>query len=91
MSKVEQAFRTSSQSVILFLVLPWHTKLLMKLKLLLKLSQDSIVVDYKAIPAVVFSDPECSSVGFTEKEAKEKGYNVKAGKFPFAANGRAYL
>lgn len=47
------------------------------------------VVDYKAIPAVCFTDPECASVGYTEKEAKEKGYKVKAGKFPFAGNGRA--
>ncbi|GAA0379207.1 dihydrolipoyl dehydrogenase [Paenibacillus motobuensis] len=47
------------------------------------------VVDYKGMPAVVFSDPECASVGLTEKEAKEKGIKVKAGKFPFAANGRA--
>lgn len=47
------------------------------------------VVDYKGMPAVVFTDPECSSVGLTEKEAKEQGYKVKAGKFPFAGNGRA--
>ncbi|MNJ43993.1 Dihydrolipoyl dehydrogenase [compost metagenome] len=47
------------------------------------------VVDYKAIPSVVFTDPECSSVGLTEKDAKEKGIKVKSGKFPFAANGRA--
>ncbi|MFD1954746.1 dihydrolipoyl dehydrogenase [Paenibacillus thailandensis] len=47
------------------------------------------VVDYKCIPAVCFSDPECASVGYTEKEAKEKGHNVKVGKFPFAINGRA--
>ena len=47
------------------------------------------VVDYKVMPAVVFSDPEFSSVGLTETEAKDKGYNVKIGKFPFAANGRA--
>ncbi|GMK38755.1 dihydrolipoyl dehydrogenase [Paenibacillus sp. CCS19] len=47
------------------------------------------VVDYKCIPAVAFSDPECASVGYSEKEAKDKGHNVKAGKFPFAANGRA--
>ncbi|KWX77630.1 dihydrolipoyl dehydrogenase [Paenibacillus sonchi] len=47
------------------------------------------VVDYKVIPAVVFTDPECSSVGLTEKEAKDKGYTVKSGKFPFAGNGRA--
>ncbi|AZN41951.1 dihydrolipoyl dehydrogenase [Paenibacillus albus] len=46
-------------------------------------------VDYKCIPLVVFSDPELSSVGYSEKEAKEKGYNVKVGKFPFNINGRA--
>lgn len=47
------------------------------------------VVDYKAIPAVVFSDPEIASVGLNETEAKAAGYNVQAGKFPYAANGRA--
>ncbi|MGD8191165.1 dihydrolipoyl dehydrogenase [Brevibacillus ginsengisoli] len=46
-------------------------------------------VDYKAIPAVVFSDPEIASVGLSEKEAKEQGINYVAGRFPFAANGRA--
>lgn len=46
-------------------------------------------IDYRGIPAVVFSDPELATVGYTEKEAKEQGYNVKAAKFPFAANGRA--
>lgn len=46
-------------------------------------------VDYQVIPAVVFSDPEIASVGFNEEEAKEKGYEVKVGKFPFAVNGRA--
>lgn len=46
-------------------------------------------VDYKAIPAVVFSDPEIASVGLSEKEAKEKGIDYVAGLFPFAANGRA--
>jgi dihydrolipoamide dehydrogenase len=47
------------------------------------------VVDYKCIPAVVFTDPECSSVGYTEAQAKEKGHKVKAGKFPYAGNGRS--
>lgn len=47
------------------------------------------IVDYKCIPLVVFTDPEISSVGYSEKEAKEKGHNVVVGKFPFAANGRA--
>ena len=46
-------------------------------------------IDYRGIPAVVFSDPELATVGYTEKEAKEQGYNVKSAKFPFAANGRA--
>ncbi|WP_017727128.1 dihydrolipoyl dehydrogenase [Halalkalibacterium ligniniphilum] len=46
-------------------------------------------VDYLAIPAVVFSDPELATVGYTEAEAKEAGYDVVASKFPFAANGRA--
>ncbi|MCM3713038.1 dihydrolipoyl dehydrogenase [Alkalihalobacillus oceani] len=46
-------------------------------------------VDYLAIPAVVFSEPELATVGYNEKEAKDAGYDVVAAKFPFAANGRA--
>jgi dihydrolipoamide dehydrogenase len=47
------------------------------------------VVDYKCVPAVCFSDPECASVGISEKEAKDQGLKIKVGKFPFAINGRA--
>ncbi|MDZ5470626.1 dihydrolipoyl dehydrogenase [Bacillus sp. 31A1R] len=46
-------------------------------------------IDYLGIPAVVFSDPELASVGYTEQQAKEEGIDVIAAKFPFAANGRA--
>jgi dihydrolipoamide dehydrogenase len=46
-------------------------------------------IDYLGIPAVVFSEPELASVGYTEAQAKEEGLAVKASKFPFAANGRA--
>ncbi|WLR53647.1 dihydrolipoyl dehydrogenase [Mesobacillus subterraneus] len=46
-------------------------------------------IDYLAIPAVVFSDPELASVGYSEKEAKDAGIDITASKFPFAANGRA--
>ncbi|MBP2239965.1 dihydrolipoamide dehydrogenase [Cytobacillus eiseniae] len=46
-------------------------------------------IDYLGIPAVVFSDPELATVGYTESQAKEEGIEVKAAKFPFAANGRA--
>lgn len=46
-------------------------------------------IDYLGIPAVVFSDPELASVGYTEAQAKEEGIDVIVAKFPFAANGRA--
>ena len=47
------------------------------------------VIDYRVIPAAIFTDPEIASVGITEAEAKAKGLQVKVGKFPFAALGRA--
>ncbi|GAE91799.1 dihydrolipoamide dehydrogenase of pyruvate dehydrogenase complex [Gracilibacillus boraciitolerans JCM 21714] len=50
---------------------------------------ENSVIDYNAIPAVVFSDPELATVGYTEQGAKEAGYEAVASKFPFAANGRA--
>jgi dihydrolipoamide dehydrogenase len=46
-------------------------------------------MDIRTIPAVVFTDPEIASAGLTEDEAKAKGHDVKVGKFPFAALGRA--
>ncbi len=45
--------------------------------------------DPLCIPSVAYTDPELAWVGMTEKEAKEKGLKVKAGKFPWAASGRA--
>lgn len=53
------------------------------------ISGKKVEVDYRAIPAVAFTDPEMASVGYTEEEAKEAGYEVKATKFPLAGNGRA--
>lgn len=46
-------------------------------------------IDYLGIPAVVFSDPELASVGYSEQQAKDEGIDYTASKFPFAANGRA--
>ncbi len=46
-------------------------------------------VDYIGIPAVVFSEPELASVGYSEQQAKEEGIEIEAARFPFAANGRA--
>ena len=45
--------------------------------------------DARCVPAVIFTSPEMASVGLQEAEAKEQGHEVKVGKFPFAASGRA--
>lgn len=46
-------------------------------------------VDYIAMPAVCFTEPELATVGLNEAQAKEQGIEVTTGKFPFQANGRA--
>ena len=46
-------------------------------------------IDYNNIPGCTYSYPEIASVGYTEEEAKEKGYEIKVGKFPFTASGKA--
>jgi len=46
-------------------------------------------IDYTCIPGVTFCQPQVASVGLTEKKAKELGYEVKVGKFPFSASGKA--
>ena len=50
---------------------------------------EKTTVDYLAIPTVCFTDPELATVGISEDQAKTEGIEVKAAKFPFAANGRA--
>src|SRR5256886_10307496 len=47
------------------------------------------VPDYHAAPNCVYTDPEIAHVGLGEKEAKDKGLDVRVGRFPFAASGRA--
>ena len=46
-------------------------------------------IDYNNIPGCTYCTPEISSVGYTEKAAKEAGYEIKVGKFPFVASGKA--
>ncbi len=46
-------------------------------------------IEYGKIAACTYTNPEIASVGLTEAKAKEKGYEVKVGKFPFSANGKA--
>jgi dihydrolipoamide dehydrogenase len=46
-------------------------------------------IDKNDIPACTYCQPQIASVGYTEEEAKEEGYDIKVGKFPFKANGKA--
>ncbi len=46
-------------------------------------------LDYNNLPSCTYCSPEIASVGYTEKAAKEAGYEVKVGKFPFSASGKA--
>ncbi|MGG1573707.1 dihydrolipoyl dehydrogenase [Fictibacillus sp. NRS-1165] len=48
-------------------------------------------IDYSMISKCIYSSPEMASVGYTEQEAKDKGYTVKVGKFPFKAIGKALV
>jgi dihydrolipoamide dehydrogenase len=46
-------------------------------------------LDYGNIPGCTYASPEIASVGLTEAQAKEKGFDIKVGKFPFSASGKA--
>lgn len=46
-------------------------------------------MDYNNIPGCTYCTPEIASIGFTEKAAKDAGYDIKVGKFPFMASGKA--
>ena len=46
-------------------------------------------LDYNNVPGCTYCSPEIASVGFTEKQAKDAGYEVKVGKFPLSASGKA--
>jgi dihydrolipoamide dehydrogenase len=48
-------------------------------------------IDYGVVPRCIFSLPEMASVGLSEEEAKNKGYQVKCGRFPFSANSMAAI
>jgi dihydrolipoamide dehydrogenase len=47
-------------------------------------------LDYRNIPGCTYCIPEISSVGYTEAQAREAGYEIKVGKFPFSASGKAF-
>jgi dihydrolipoamide dehydrogenase len=48
-------------------------------------------INYLAVPSCTYSRPEVASVGLTERAARERGYDVRVGKFPFSALGKAMI
>ena len=51
----------------------------------------TVPVDHRLVPGATYCEPEIGSVGLTEARARELGHEVKVGRFPFAANGRAKI
>ena len=51
---------------------------------------ETMPINYDMIPRATYCQPQVASFGYTEEQAKEKGYTVKVGKFPFSANGKAW-
>ena len=54
-----------------------------------KYSHKPEALDYNNVPGCTYSSPEIASAGYTEKQAKEAGYEIKVGKFPLSASGKA--
>ncbi len=50
---------------------------------------ETIILDYTMMPRATYCQPQVASFGLTETQAKEKGYKIKVGRFPFQANGKA--
>lgn len=48
-------------------------------------------MSYERIPSCIYLDPEVASIGLTEKQAKEKGYDINIGRFPMMANGKSLV
>ncbi|MBK8462790.1 MAG: dihydrolipoyl dehydrogenase [Nigerium sp.] len=51
---------------------------------------ETMSINYDMIPRATYCQPQIASFGYTEQQAKDKGFNVKVGKFPFSANGKAW-
>jgi dihydrolipoamide dehydrogenase len=50
---------------------------------------ETVTLDYEMMPRATYCQPQIASFGLTEAQAKERGYNIKIGRFPFQANGKA--
>ena len=51
---------------------------------------ETVAIDYDMVPRATFCQPQIGSFGYSEQQAKDKGYDVKTAKFPFSANGKAH-
>jgi dihydrolipoamide dehydrogenase len=51
---------------------------------------ETMAINYDMIPRATYCQPQVASFGYTEAQAKDKGYDVKVAKFPFSANGKAW-
>ena len=51
--------------------------------------EDPLPMNYNNIPGCTYCEPQIASVGYTEEQAKDEGYDIKVGKFPFSASGKA--
>ncbi|MDU1780013.1 MAG: FAD-dependent oxidoreductase, partial [Propionibacterium sp.] len=51
---------------------------------------ETMPINYDMIPRITYCQPQIASFGYTEQQARDKGYDVKVNKFPFSANGKAW-
>jgi dihydrolipoamide dehydrogenase len=51
---------------------------------------ETMPIEYNMLPRATYCQPQIGSFGYTEEQAKERGYDVKVSKFPFSANGKAW-
>ncbi|AXG39557.1 dihydrolipoyl dehydrogenase [Enterococcus gilvus] len=92
--KVDEQYRTSQKTVFAIGDIVEGLALAHKASYEAKVAAEvisgkNVAKDYRAIPAICFTDPEVATVGYTQAEAKAAGINAKTANFPMQANGRA--
>ena len=94
--KVDENFRTSMDNVyaigdVVRGMQLAHVASAQGIYVVEKLANKETSINLNAVPGCVYTDPEIASVGLTEEEAKEKGIEVKVGKFIMSANGKSLI
>jgi dihydrolipoamide dehydrogenase len=94
---VDEFCRTSEPGVFAIgdaIATPWLAHLASKEGIMVVeqiAGQQTEPINMRLVPNCTYCDPEVASVGLTEQKAKEEGYDVKVGKFPFSASGKARI